>query len=109
MIRRPVLAAALAAALAAPAGAQTVARDAAEAARALQAAVAALEKAEGARDRVAALTGTIRAYETGLQALRESLRQAAIRESTLELLLEAKRDEVRARLDGYLKALGYEV
>jgi type I restriction enzyme M protein len=31
--------------------------------------------------------------------------QAAIRELRE---LEAKRDEVRARLDGYLKALGYE-
>ncbi|SNX68911.1 septal ring factor EnvC (AmiA/AmiB activator) [Cereibacter ovatus] len=85
---------ALAMLLAAPVHAFTVAEEAAQAARDLQDAVAEIQKAEGARDRVAALTITIRAYEKGLEALRENLRQAAIRQSTLELLLEAKRDEV---------------
>lgn len=84
----------LAAVLASPAAAFTVAEEAAQAARDLQASVAALQKAETARDRVAALTTTVRAYEKGLEALRENLRQASIRESTLSLLLEAKRDEI---------------
>ncbi|QCP86696.1 peptidase M23 [Cereibacter sphaeroides] len=91
MIRALVLALGL---LATPAAAVTVAQEAAQAARDLQAAVAALQEAKGARDRVSALTTTIRAYERGLAALRENLRQAAIRESVLEMLLEAKRDEI---------------
>ncbi|MGC9446177.1 murein hydrolase activator EnvC family protein [Cereibacter johrii] len=91
MIRALVLALGL---LATPAAAATVAQEAAQAARDLQAAVTALQAAKGARDRVSALTTTIRAYERGLAALRENLRQAAIRESVLEMLLEAKRDEI---------------
>ncbi|RHZ92209.1 peptidase M23 [Cereibacter sphaeroides] len=91
MIRALVLALGL---LATPAAAVTVAQEAAQAARDLQAAVTALQAAKGARDRVSALTTTIRAYERGLAALRENLRQAAIRESVLEMLLEAKRDEI---------------
>lgn len=98
MIRALVLALGL---LATPAAAVTVAQEAAQAARDLQAAVTALQAANGARDRVSALTTTIRAYERGLAALRENLRQAAIRELVLEMLLEAKRDEI-AQLLGVL-------
>jgi septal ring factor EnvC (AmiA/AmiB activator) len=86
---------------AAPAGAETVAEMAARASADLQAAVAALEEATGSRDRVAALTATIRAYEEGLAALREALRQAGLREAALTLQFDAKRDRV-ARLLGVL-------
>ena len=84
-----------------PAAAQSVAEQAAQASADLQAAVAALEAAEGARDRVAALTETIRAYETGLGALREALRQASLRETALTLQFNAQRDRI-AQLVGVL-------
>ena len=87
-------------ALATPAQA-TVAEDAAQAAADLQSAVTALEQATGARDRVTALTRTIKAYESGLGALREALRQASLREAQLTQAFQAKRDRV-AQLVGVL-------
>ena len=42
-----------------------------------------LDAADGARNRVKALTETVRAFEDGLEAMREGLRRAAIREQTL--------------------------
>ena len=80
--------------LTAPAGAETVAKQASAAAADLAAAVAALDTAATSRDRVAALTQTIRAYELGLAALREALRQAELRQTTLTLSFNAKREEI---------------
>jgi septal ring factor EnvC (AmiA/AmiB activator) len=101
--RALLLAAALA--LAAPAQAEVdpvaTARHAADL---LQAAAADLAEAERARDRVAALTRTVRAYEEGLVALREGLRRAAVRERALRLQFEARRSEL-ARLLGVLQTL----
>lgn len=77
-----------------PASAQTVAEDAGKAAADLQTAITALGQASTARDRVSALTATIRAYEEGLSALREGLRQVRLREATLTLQFDAKRDRV---------------
>jgi murein hydrolase activator len=74
----------------APAAGQTVAEDAARASAALQEAIAALDTAQGARDRVAALTETIRAYEAGLAALREGLRQSRLRETALTLRFDSE-------------------
>ncbi len=93
--------------LASPAQAQDVAAEAAAASENLAAAVTALQAATGARDRVSALTQTIRAYEDGLAALREALRQAAIREAALQLQLDAKRDQV-SQLVGVLTQLQSE-
>ena len=93
--------AALLALLATPAPAQTVAEQAARASADLQAAVGALQEAQTARDRVAALTQTIRAYEDGLAALREALRQAHLRETALEMQFQAKSAEI-AQLLGVL-------
>ncbi|TGD44729.1 peptidase M23 [Pseudotabrizicola sediminis] len=90
--------------LAPPALAQGVADQAATASASLQEAVAALEAATSARDRVTALTRTIRAYEDGLGALREALRQAHLRETTLNLQFQAKRDRV-AQLVGVLSQM----
>lgn len=87
-----------------PLQAETVAQTAAEAAEALRASVAGLEEAKGAKDRIAALTRTIRAYEAGLASLREALRQADLRESELTLQFQAKRQEV-AQLMGVLANL----
>lgn len=70
----------------------------------LQAAQGALIAAEKASDRVRALTRTIRAYENGLTALRDGLRQAAIREAGLRAAFEAKRDRV-SRLLGVLQTI----
>ncbi|MGL4320219.1 MAG: murein hydrolase activator EnvC family protein [Paracoccaceae bacterium] len=93
--------------LAPPAWSEDVAAEAAAASANLAQAVEALEAATGARDRVAALTQTIRAYEEGLGALREALRQAAIREAALQLQLDAKSEQV-AQLLGVLTQLESE-
>lgn len=104
MRRHAALGLALLLALAAPAAGQSVTDQARQASADLEAAVAALDAASEARDRVAALTQTITAYELGLAALRESLRQAAIREASLEMQLEAKRDKL-AQLLGVLSRM----
>ena len=83
--------------LAAPAGAATVAEQAAKASADLLAAVDALKEAQSSRDSVAALTRTITAYEQGLAALREALRAARLRETTISLQFDAKSEEI-ARL-----------
>ncbi len=91
-------------ALATPAAAQSVAEQAAAASADLQGAVAALEAAVEARDRVTALSQTIRAYEDGLAALRGALRQAALREASLTRQFDAKRDSI-GRLLGVLATM----
>lgn len=70
----------------------------------LRAAAEALEAAEGARDRVAALTETVQAYEAGLAALREGLRQAAIREAAIKGVFEAESERL-AQLLGVLQSI----
>jgi len=75
-----------------------------EAAEMLEQAGFALLEAEGARDRVEALTQTVRAYEEGLLALREGIRQAAVREQTILAVFEAERDRL-ARLLGVLQGI----
>lgn len=74
--------------------AETVAEQASRASAELANAVAALDAAKSARDQVAALSQTINAYETGLDALREALRQASIREAALTLEFDAKRGRI---------------
>ena len=81
-----------------------VAKAAATASANLQASVVALQAAEGAKDRVAALTQTIKAYEGGLATLREAMRQAQLRQTTLELQFEGKRERL-AQLLGVLSGL----
>lgn len=94
MIRAAALALALAW-LAPPALAQAPATALAEkAADDLRAAIEALKAAESGRDRVAALTATIRAYETGLAALRDALRAAAVREAEIAAGFAARREEI---------------
>ena len=93
--------------LIAPAAQAGVAEDAAAAAAALQASVQALQEAEGGKDRVASLTATIRAYEEGLAALREALRQAELRQEALELRFQTERDRI-AQLLGVLSSINAE-
>ncbi|MRU14925.1 peptidase M23 [Roseovarius sp. A21] len=64
-----------------------------------------LDEAKGARNRVKALSETVHAYEDGLEAMREGLRRAAIREETLTRALQSREDDV-ARLLGVLMAMG---
>jgi len=71
---------------------------------ALSEAEAELRAAEKASDRVAALTQTIRAYEAGLEAMREGLRRATIREAAIRGVFEAERERL-SRLLGVLGAM----
>ncbi len=77
---------------------------AAQAAELLEQAGFALIEADGARDRVEALTQTVRAYEEGLLALREGIRQATLREQTILAVFEAERDRL-SRLLGVLHSI----
>jgi septal ring factor EnvC (AmiA/AmiB activator) len=90
------------AAVAEPVG--EAAQVATKAAEDLGSAIEALDAADEAKDRVSALTETIRAYEAGLTALREALRQAELREDTLTLQFETKRESL-AQLLGALGAM----
>lgn len=74
--------------------AQTAPTAAAQAAADLRTAIAALQAAQSGTDRIAALTATIRAYETGLSALRDSLRAASVREATIKAGFDKRRDEI---------------
>ena len=83
-----------------PAAAQAPAARAAEQAAAdLRTAIDALKAAESGKDRIAALTATIRAYETGLAALRDALRGAAVREAEIAASFEARREEIGQPVD----------
>jgi hypothetical protein len=76
-----VLALAVGHLIAGPVRAQTdPALTAQRAAAMLERAALGMAEADGARDRVDALSETILAYEEGLAALREGMRRAAIRE-----------------------------
>ncbi len=74
------------------------------AAQQLDHAALALQEADRARDRVAALTQTVRAYEAGLVAMREGLRRAAIRQQALRLEFDARQAEI-SRLLGVLQTM----
>ncbi len=103
-------AALLAACLAVPTGlwAQDVspAAAAASALEDLSAARDLLEAAKGGRERVAALSETVRAYEAGLSAVRAGLRRATIRERELSLKLAGQEEEIAALLT-VLQARGH--
>ena len=77
---------------------ETPAEAARLAARQIEDAALALEQADGARDRVRALTQTVHAYEAGLAAMRDGLRRAAIREAQLTTQLAAREEETAALL-----------
>ncbi len=64
-----------------------------------------LDTADGARNRVKALTEAIRAYEEGLAAMRDGLRRAAIREDVLSRELASREAEI-AGLLGVLQTIG---
>lgn len=74
------------------------------AAQMLERAALGMAEADDARDRVDALTETIRAYEEGLSALRDGMRRAAIREQSIEIVFEAEQDRL-GRLLGVLQTM----
>ncbi|QOL82454.1 murein hydrolase activator EnvC family protein [Pseudooceanicola spongiae] len=78
--------------------AQSVAAQARAAADDLDAASRALDNAAQASDRTKALTAAIRAYEKGLSAMRQSLRDAALREASMQREFDSQRDEIAALL-----------
>ena len=70
----------------------------------LNAAHLALSKARRASDRVAALSETIRAFEDGLDALREGLRRASLREAAIRQQFQAESENL-SRFLGVLLSL----
>lgn len=70
----------------------------------IEKAARALDAADSARDRVAALTQTVQAFESGLEALRDGMRRAALREARLTRELQAREGEV-AELLGALQSM----
>jgi septal ring factor EnvC (AmiA/AmiB activator) len=71
----------------------------------IEAAATLLAKADEAPDRVAALTKTTRAFELGLAAMREGLRQVSAREAQLTADLAARDGDI-AQLLGTLEMMG---
>lgn len=102
MIARLILTCAIA--LAAPAVAETPGMLARTAMEALEAAQVRLVEADSARDRVAALTETVQAYESALEAVREGLRRVSIRERQIAARLNARDAEI-AQLLGALQTV----
>ena len=78
---------------------------AAEAAERLRAAARLLDEAGSAEDRIGALTATIRAYEQGLGALRDALRNAALQERAIRARFDAEAEDL-ARILAALETLG---
>ena len=90
--------------MALPAAAQSPDEAARVASERLEAAQMRMAEARGARDRVAALTETVQAYEDGLTALRDSLRQVTAREVAMTAELDRNRAETTDLL-GALQAI----
>ncbi|MEL6798312.1 MAG: peptidoglycan DD-metalloendopeptidase family protein [Pseudomonadota bacterium] len=97
MMRAAALALTLAIA-APPAPASEAVAAAESAATALADAAGLLSLSENASDRVTALTTTVRAYEDGLAAMRQGLRQVLLRERTIRSDLDAKSETLSALL-----------
>ena len=68
------------------------------ASKALLRAATLLEQSESAGDRIAALTDTIRAYETGLQAMRAEVRRLTLKQRALQERLAAEDADTAALL-----------
>ena len=102
---RLIAAISLAILLACPVAAQDVASQARSAAAQLSDASAKLAKAEGARNRVKALSETVLAYEAGLTAMRDGLRRVVLREEQLTRKLQASDGEI-AQFLGVLQSVG---
>ena len=105
MILRLILRLILLLMLALPAwGQSNAAGDARVASANLATAIKALNRATQAHDQVLALTRTIQAYEAGLGAMRDGLRNVTIRERALQGQFDAKRERI-AQLLGVMMAM----
>lgn len=105
MIRRlgPILALCLAAS--SVHAAETAVQQARSAAVELKSAVIGMQAAGSTKDRVRALTQTIKAYETGLSALRAGLRRVSFSEDAVKAQIAAKRARI-SQLLGVLSSIG---
>ncbi len=70
----------------------------------LNQAATALENAQGASDRVAALTQTVQAYEDGLAVMRDGLRRVAIQERAIQADFDSRSEEL-SQLLGVLQSM----
>lgn len=84
---------------------QSAVAPAENAARQLEAAAEALADARGGRDRVRALTNVVQAYETGLIAMRDGLRDAALAEGQMRARFYARSTEL-SQLLAVLQSMG---
>lgn len=92
--------------LAGPVAAQeSTSEAAAQAARRIEDAARLLQGAEGAENRLAALTDTVRAYEGGLALLRDTLRRVAEERRVIEAEMAGDRESL-GRLLGTLQSMG---
>lgn len=80
------------------------ASNARDAALALLSAIDSLAEARRAPEQIAALTRAIQAHEAGLSALREGLRDATLREATIDRLFERQQQQI-SRLLGAMMAV----
>ncbi|MEM8774150.1 MAG: peptidase M23, partial [Pseudomonadota bacterium] len=87
------------------AGAQDAKEAADAAAKRLEQATEMLLVADKAQNRVKALTETVRAFEDGLDAMREGMRKASVQEQALSRRLDAQHEEI-AQLLGVLQTIG---
>lgn len=104
MLRAALIACALVVAAPVAANAVDPADQARKAALRLDEAAQQLRQAKSARNRVKALSETLRGYEDGLEAMREGLRRAAIREKQLIAELTAREADI-SRLLGVLQTM----
>lgn len=104
MLRAALIACALVVAAPVAANAVDPADQARKAALRLDEAAQQLQQAKSARNRVKALSETLRGYEDGLEAMREGLRRAAIREKQLIAELTAREADI-SRLLGVLQTM----
>ena len=98
MIRRGVFCLAFVCLAASVAWADNGAKLARDASDMLISAADRLQAADTASDRIAALSSTVRAYETGLSAMREGLRRVALRERVLTAKLQDEDQDIAALL-----------
>ena len=86
---------------------ENIVKTARDAARELEEAAIKLVVAKGEKDRIAALTDTIQAFETALSSLRASLRKVASAQKDIKTRLDLREENI-SRLIGVLYSIGNE-
>ena len=86
---------------------ENIVKTARDSARELEEAAIKLVVAKGEKDRIAALTDTIQAFETALSSLRASLRKVASAQKDIKTRLDLREENI-SRLIGVLYSIGNE-